>query len=438
MMPVPSVRLLRWGVAVVVASFAVVIFPSLWLLVLALDLLLAAAAFLDWFLSPRQGAIDAVRIVPERVSVLNPQQVAILVRNQSSGALRVRVRDAIPESFEAAVEEVGATVPARGQVRLEYQVVPKARGAFSWGHIHIRFHSLLGLWEQRRTIRAPAQSRVYPNLVALERYHLLARANRLESIGIRKVRMRGSAWEFESLRDYARGDDIRLIEWKATARRRKMIVRNQEAERNQTVLLLVDSGRLMNAEVDGVSKLDSAVNSALILAHVALSRGDRVGLCSFSHDVHAWVTPRAHKAQIRLLTEALYDLRGDFSESDHGRCLRLLATRYPKRALLIVFTDFVDSDTASEMVAHLRLAGRRHVVLFTALNDPLLARAAAAYVGDTFQGFRKAAAVELLRERKEVLEQLRRTGIHVLDVEPTGLTPPLVNRYLEITLRGVL
>jgi uncharacterized protein (DUF58 family) len=438
MMPVPSVRLARWSTAIVVASFAVLVFPDLWLVILAFDAVLAAAAVLDWLISPGPANLDAVRIVPDRVSVLSPQKVTILVRNQASVPLRVRVRDSIPPSFEAPEEEVTAIVPARGQARLEYPVIPKTRGAFSWGDIHVRCHSLLRFWEHRRTIPAPAQSRVYPNLVALDRYHLLARANRLEAVGIRKVRMRGSAWEFESLRDYTRGDDVRLIDWKATARRRKMIVRNQEAERNQTVLLLVDSGRLMNAEVNGVSKLDSAVNSALILAHVALARGDRVGLCSFSHDVHAWVTPRAHKTQIRLLTEALYDLSGDYSESDHGRCLRLLAARYPKRALLIVFTDFVDGDTASEMVAHLRLAARRHLVLFTALNDPLLTRAAGVHPSDTFQGFRKAAAVELLHERKQVLEQLRRLGIHVLDVEPGALTPPLVNRYLELALGGLL
>jgi uncharacterized protein (DUF58 family) len=217
-----------------------------------------------------------------------------------------------------------------------------------------------------------------------------------------------------------------------------LIVRNQEAERNQTVLLLIDSGRLMNAEVDGVAKLDYAVNTALMLAHVALSRGDRVGLCSFSHRVHTWVVPRAHLAQMRLITEALYDLRGDFTESDHGRCLRLLASRHRKRALLVMLTDFVDAETASEMIAHLQRAARRHLVLFAALTDPFLARAARERPGTTLAGFRKAAATELLHERREVLERLRQMGAHVLDVEPAGITPPLINRYLQITLSGQL
>jgi uncharacterized protein (DUF58 family) len=194
----------------------------------------------------------------------------------------------------------------------------------------------------------------------------------------------------------------------------------------------------MNAEVDGVSKLDHAVNTALVLAHVALSRGDRVGLCSFSSKVHAWVSPRAHVAQIRLLTEALYDLRGDLTETDHGRCLRLLASRHPKRALLVVLTDFVDSQTASEMIAHLHLAARRHLVLFAALKDPFLDCAARLRPNREIDAYRKAAAIDLLRERREVLERIRQMGAQVLDAEPSGVTPPLLNRYLQIAFRGLL
>jgi uncharacterized protein (DUF58 family) len=329
-------------------------------------------------------------------------------------------------------------VPALGEARFEYGIRPLTRGAFQWGKLHLRYRSLLGLWERQKDIPTDSRTRVYPNLTLLQRYHLLARANRLQILGIRKQRLRGGAWEFESLREYTHGDDVRLIDWKATARRRKAIVRNQEAERNQTVLLLIDSGRLMNAEVEGVAKLDHAVNAALTLAHVALARGDRVGLCTFSHTVHAWVAPRAHRTQIRLLTDTLYDLRGDFTESDHGRCLRLLAARHSKRALLVVLTDFVDAETASDMIAHLQLASRRHLVLFAAFKDPLLERAARVHPSSAFEGFRKSAAVELLRERREVLERLRQMGANVIDAEPSGLTAPMINRYLEIAFRGLL
>jgi uncharacterized protein (DUF58 family) len=438
MMPVPSRRLLLLAAGGTAASLLVLVFPGAWLPLLAFDLLLAGAALLDAWLTPGPRLLEAEGLTPERLYVLGEEEVTVLVRNRSGFPLRVRLRDGVPASLSTPTEELSGPVPARGEVRWTYAVRPRTRGSFAWGPLHLRYRSLLGLWEKGRLLPPAGRTRVYPNLAALQRYHLLARANRLEAIGVRKVRLRGGAWEFESLRDYVAGDDVRLLDWKATARRRKPIVRNQEAERNQTVLLLVDCGRLMNAEVEGGAKLDHAVNTALILAHVALARGDRVGLCTFSHTVHAWVSPRAHVNQNRLIAEALYDLRGNFRETDHGLCLRLLAARHPKRALLVVLTDFVDAQRAAEMVAHLTVAARRHLVLFTALRDPFLERAARARPRTPLEGFRKAAGVDLVRERREVLEQLRQAGIHVLDVEPTGVTPPLINRYLEITFRGLL
>jgi uncharacterized protein (DUF58 family) len=194
----------------------------------------------------------------------------------------------------------------------------------------------------------------------------------------------------------------------------------------------------MNAEVEGGSKLDHAVNTTIMLSHVALTRGDKVGLCTFSHTVHAWVPPRSHLSQNRLITETLFDLRGDFTETDHGRCLRHVRSRFPKRALLVLLTDFVDAATASDMIDHLQLASRRHLVLFVALKDPFLERAAQNQPVQVVDGFRKAAAVDLLHDRREVLERIRQMGAIVLDAEPAGVTPSLINRYLEVTFRGLL
>lgn len=437
-MLLPSRRLLICGFVLTVSSVAVLAEPAALLMLLACDIVLLAVAVIDLLLMPRPGALEVTRLAPERLSVLSEERVVLLVRNRSRLPLRVQLHDGVPESFRANTEEVSGIVPAEGETHQEYRVVPAQRGRFVWQPLYLRYRSPFGLWQWQKRIELATEVRVYPSLASLYRYHLLARTNRLETLGIRRVRQRGSAWEFESLRDYALGDDTRLIDWKASARRRRLIVRNQEAERNQTVLLLIDCGRLMNAEVDGVAKLDHAVNTALILAHVALARGDRVGLCAFSHRVHSWLAPRPHRAQMRLLTETLYDLRGNFTETDHGRCLRQLALRHRKRALLIVLTDFVDADTAADMVAHLHRAARRHLVLFVALKDPFLDRAARSHPATVLEGFRKSAAMELLRERREVLERLRQFGAHVIDAEPGGITPPVINRYLEITLRGQL
>ena len=371
MTPVPSRRLLAAIGGIGVASLGLLVFPRAWPALVAADLAVLLAAAVDLAVTPRASLLRATRIAPDRMAVLHEQRVTVRVENLSRARLYVRARDAVPAGLGDEAD-LGGPVEPGGEARWDYAIKPLARGRFEWGTIHLRYRSLLGFWELGQRQPVAGVARVYPNLDLLERYHLLARSNRLSALGIRRVRLRGGSMEFESLREYATGDDVRQLDWKATARRARLIVRNQEAERNQTVLLLLDCGRLMNATEDGVSKLDHAVNAALLLAHVALARGDRVGLCTFSGKVHAWLTPRGNQAQNRLIGETLYDLRGDYAESDHARCLKFVAARHSKRSLLVVLTDFVDGTTAADMVAHLQLAARRHVVLFAALKDAFL------------------------------------------------------------------
>lgn len=438
MIPTPSRRLLAAIAFLVLAALGLLVFPTAWPVLVAANAALLVAALLDLLITPRSSALHATRHVPDRMSVLAHHSVELNVQNRANARLRVRIRDAAPASFGDPDRESVFTVAAKGQSNWKYDISPQRRGSFTWGPIALRFRSLLGFWERDATIPADETSRVYPNLALLERYHLLARSERLAAMGIRRVRHRGGASEFESLREYTRGDDLRQVDWKATARRGKLTVRHREAERNQTVLLLLDCGRLMNATENGVSKLDHAVNAALLLANVALARGDRVGLCTFSGTVQAWLAPRGNNAQNRLIGETLFDLAGDFTESDHGRTLKFIAARHSKRSLLVVLTDFVDATTASEMVAHLHLASRRHVVLFAALKDAFLERAAAADPRTVHEGFRKAAAVDLLRERREVLERIRHAGGFVIDAEPGAITPPIINGYLEVMFGGLL
>ncbi|MFL6116583.1 MAG: DUF58 domain-containing protein, partial [Catenulispora sp.] len=432
----PAPRLLVAAGAVAAASLALLALPEVWPLIAAGNLLVAAAALLDLALTPGPSKLSAERFTAGRLALLREEPVTLRVRNDGRAALRVRLRDTPPEAFRASAEELAGPVPAHAESAFRYAVTPLRRGRFAWGPVHLRYRSLLGLWERGRVVPAEAAAAVYPNLEPLDHYRLLAIADKLETVDARPVRPRGASMEFESLRDYAAGDDVRKLDWKASARRGKLIVRTERAERNQTVLILVDSGRLMTAEENGVAKIDHAVNAALLLTHVALARGDRVGLCTFSNQVHAWLAPRGGPAQGRLIAESLFDLRADYRETDHARALQLLAARHPKRALVVVLTDFVDATTAADLVAHLGLAARRHLVLLAALKDPFLERAARSEPAAERDGYRKAVAVELLHERQEVLERIRHLGGLVIDAEPAGIAPPLLNRYLEVALRG--
>ncbi len=434
----PAPRLIALAVGLTVGALGLLIVPAALPLLVAANVVLAGAALLDWLFTPGPRALSVVRRCPERLGLLTAQTILLDVTNRSAVGLRLRLRDAPPPELPTPRgADWAGKVPADGSAQGSYLVLAARRGQHVWGPLHVRYRSVFGLWERVLILPGGQSVRVYPGLADIERYHLLARANRLEQLGVRKVKARGQA-ELESLRDYTEGDDVRLLDWKATARRARLTVRQLRTERNQTILLLIDSGRLMNAEEDGVSKLDHAINAALLLAHVGLTRGDRVGLCVFSHKEHAWVPPRSQPGHLQMLTDALYDLHGDFTESDHGRALAAVASRHGKRALLVVLTDFTDAATAREMVGQVALAGRRHLVLFAALKDRFLRRAADAPAQDTAAGFRKAVALDLLRQRTEVLEALRHQGVQVLDVAPGDLAPAVLNGYLEVTFRGML
>lgn len=420
------------------ASLAVVVVSEAWRFVLAGNVVIVVIAVLDWLLAPNPKLIHAIRDLPHRWFVLKPETVSIRAVNASRRPLTIRAIDASPAQVRTPAPELNIHVGPNGENVGEYQLLPLSRGRHQFGSIHLRYASPLGLWDMDRVVPADANMDVYPNLALLDHYRLLAIADKTETTDARTIRRLGASSEFESLREYAFGDDTRKLDWKASARRGKLIVRQERAERNQSILILIDSGRLMNAEEDGVSKLDHAINAALLLAHVALSRGDRVGLCAFSHKVHAWLAPRGGRAQGRLIGETLYDLKGDYRESDHARAMQLVANRHPKRSLVVAITDFVDATTAADLVTHLGQAARRHVVLLAALQDRFLAHASVAPVQIARDGFRRAAAVDLLHDRREVLEQIRHLGGLVLDATPADLSPRLLNRYLEVVLRGML
>jgi len=450
--------LITLAAGVTAGALALLIVPTAVPLLIAVNVVLAGAALLDFLFTPGPRVLRVERRAPERLGLLTRQRIVIQITNQGPLALRLRLRDTAPPELQTPEgADWSGEVPAEGEVEASYMVRAAVRGQHTWGPLHVRYRSLWGLWERGLVVPGGQSVRVYPGLADIERYHLLARANRLEQLGVRKVKARGQA-EFESLRDYTNGDDVRLLDWKATARRSRLTIRQLQTERNQSIILLIDSGRLMNAEEDGVSKLDHAINAALLLAHVGLTRGDKVGLCTFSHRQHAWVPPRSQPGHLQVLTDALYNLRGDFTESDHGRALAAVSARHGKRALLVVLTDFTDAATAQEMVAQVAHAGRRHLVLFAALKDRFLLRASQGLASrdlasrgrkapeegppqkpaEVTTGFRQAVALDLLRQRAEVLEALRHHGVQVIDVAPSDLSPAVLNGYLEVTFRGLL
>ena len=257
-------------------------------------------------------------------------------------------------------------------------------------------------------------------------------------MGLRVQRMRGQGMEFARLREYVRGDDPRLIDWKATARRMTPISREYQVERCQNVLLMIDAGRMLTEEVDGLVKIEYVLHAALLLTRVAAEYDDRVGALVFDDKVERYAAPRKGRAAVSALAEALFDVEPKLCESDYDAAFRHLQVTNRKRALVVLFTNVVDQETSELVSGYLGAAAKRHVPLLVAVNDLETRRLADRVATTEEEAFEKAAACRMLSAREKTLADLKRRGVHVIDA-PAGQVPlALANRYLELKAKQVL
>jgi uncharacterized protein (DUF58 family) len=273
--------------------------------------------------------------------------------------------------------------------------------------------------------------RVYPDASHYLRPEALTPARVLEAIGVKPAPRRGEGLDFESLREYLPGDDPRRVDWRATARRGRLVVRQFQHERNHTVVIAVDASRLMAGEVEGRSKLDHAVDAALALAYAALTAGDRVSLLVFDREVVGHLAPRAHRRQLGDFLELLRPVQPRLVEASYDALARALALRHRQRALVVVLTDFVEASSA-RVIAPLSVVARRHRLVLVALRDRLFAALDLPATGDDLDIYRRLVLDDLLRERDTALSALRRSGVQTIDLPPESITAAVLNRYLAI------
>ncbi len=394
-----------------------------------------ALAIVDWRASPRLDERDVRRVVDPELSVGAPNHVAISVRNPFSRDLHVRIRDDVPASFRVDRREAALAIPAGGEQALEYVARPRYRGTFAFGDIHLRAAGPLDLVERQSVARAAGPANVYPDLREMRRYDISTRRGLAYDAGQRRARIPGAGSVFERLREYEPDDDPRSISWTATARRGRPISVEYETERQQRIVVAIDSGRMMAGTLGELTKLDHAVNTALMLAYVTTAKGDEVGILSYADEVRTFVPPRRGRRQFLRITEALRRLEVTTIESDPRTAFEFIRARAARRALVVLFTDLVDTDASRGLVAAVtRLAGN-NLVLCCVLADPRLAELARDAPASTAALYERTVAQTVLEDRARVLAVLRQRGIHTIDVPSDRLTVAVIQRYLELKKR---
>ena len=350
------------------------------------------------------------------------------------------IRDGLPEELVARPDTLVATLPPRSRCRFVYRVRPTRRGSYQLRTVHVRVNSRWGLWQRLLTTPADHRLHVYPDLKQISEYALLARTDRLSLIGVRRRRRIGQDNEFERLRDYSRDDTYRHIDWRSTARRRKLTVKQYQIEQSQRIVFLVDCGRLMVNEVSGMSLLDHTFNALLMLSHIALKQGDAVGMMTFSDQVHGFVTPHAGTRQMNRLTHLAFDRFPQLVEPRFDEAFERLGRLCRKRSLLVLVTNIVDSVGASQVERHLRHVCGRHLPLAVLLRDRSLTQKADWRPDrDPPDGIYSAAvAARILCWREQLLARLKHAGCLTVDPFADELTAPLINKYLEVKARHLL
>jgi uncharacterized protein (DUF58 family) len=401
-------------------------------------LFILAMAYFDWRLAGDSRQFELVRDHDSKLSLGAENPIRISLRNRARRAVRFTVRDEAPELFKIETRTMDGHVAARGTWASTYHVRPLRRGDYQFGDFTLRWLGPLGLVVRQASVEAKEPVKVYPNLLDVRRYDLLLRRNRLQEMGLRTTRQFGEGTEFERLREYLPDDEYRRINWKATARRNFPVTTEYQTERSQQVIAVLDVGRMMQSPVADIAKLDYVVNAVLLLTYVATGKGDRVGMMSFADDVLHYLGPRQGRGQFYRMLELLYAVEPQPVEPNYGKALAYLALKQRRRALVVLFTDLTGGASLNSLVAQMSMLTRSSLPLVVTISDPDVVDASQMQPRDSLGVYQRAAASQLLDERRVVLDALRQRGVLTLDVPADQLSMSVINRYLELKGRRQL
>ncbi len=410
--------------ATLIAAGAAV--PALYLAGLALLGAAALIVLVDVLRASHGGAVTAERTHEEMLSVGAANVVGLSVR--ARGGRNARVREECPPAAHPSATEWRVRLPAR----VTYTVTPRSRGRLQLGRTVVRVDGPWRLGWRQAAVNAPAAVPVEANISAVRVYEALARRGQLAELGVRTLRLRTEGTEFERVREAVPDDSLRAINWKATARAGRLMATELMPERAQPVIVCLDCGRLMGVGAGELTKLDHAINAALLLVHVALRSGDRAGLMAFADTVSVTLRPRAGALQLRRFLDAVRPLRAGETEADYDDGLSFLSTWQTRRALVVLFTDVIDPDQGTALVRQCLRLRRRHLPLVVTVRDPALDDVVNRRPADGAGMYARAVASGLIADRDDTLHLLRRSGVDVIDADARTLSPRLVNRYLQL------
>lgn len=378
------------------------------------------------------------RIMSEKLSNGDENEIKIAINNQYSFPIYSKIIDEIPFQFQQRNFEVKRKIKALGKDNYTYLLRPTERGEYSFGNLNIYAASPLRLVSRRFSYNKNQMVPTYPSYMQLRKYDLMAFSNNLFQYGLKKIRRIGHTMEFEQIKDYVQGDDLRTINWKATAKKNQLMVNQFQDEKSQNVYMIIDKGRVMKMPFNGLSLLDYAINATLVLSNVILKKQDKAGMFTFSKKVENRVVAEKRQSQMQQIMESLYNIKTDFFESDFSRLYIDVKKHINQRSLIMLYTNFETLDGLYRQLPYLKGIAKNHLLVVVFFNNTELDELIQQKSNTVQEIYDKVIAEKFAFEKRLIVNELRKYGIYSVLTKPENLTLDTINKYLEIKARGIL
>ena len=414
-------------------------FPVLMWVAHGLLTLVVIAFIVDYMLLFNQkNAFQAQRILPEKLSNGDQNSIKVDLKNNYPFTIKTKVIDEIPFQFQKRDFNIERTIDKNKNILFEYILEPKERGEYSFGNLNVFVQSPLELVSRRFTFQKEAMLPSYPSFIHLRKYELMALQNEFLLGGIKRIRKLGHTMEFEQIKEYVPGDDVRTINWKATSKRNQLMVNQFQDEKSQRIFMLIDNGRTMQMPFNGLSLLDYSINATMALSHIILKKNDRAGMMTFSKKTEHKVAADHKAGQLRKISEALYNIQTNSYESDFSRLYQDVKYTIGQRSLILLFTNFETLDAVNRQMKYLRGIAKNHLLVIVFFKNSELQSLINTNPENIQEVYDEIIAEKFEYEKKLIIQELRKYGIYTVYTLPENLNIEVINKYLEIKARGIL
>ncbi|CAI8372877.1 MAG: Uncharacterised protein [Polaribacter sp. SA4-10] len=400
--------------------------------------LLVFGAFDLFLLYKVKKGIQSNRILPDKFSNSDENQVAVFLENNYSIPVLISVVDELPIQFQKRDFEYNTELKASESETFQYTIIPFERGEYFFGNINVYASSSLKIFTRKYQFDNEKKVAVYPSYIQMKKYEFLAMSNRLTEFGLKKIRRIGHTMEFEKIKNYIVGDDVRTINWKATAKRGALMINQYQDEKSQPIYSILDTSRAMKMPFDELKLLDYAINATLAFSNIALLKNDKVGMMTFSKKVENIVAASNKKTNLSILNEVLYNVNTEFNDPDFGYLYGAIKRKINQRSLLILYTNFEHISALKRQLPYLKAIAKKHLLVTVFFENTALDEMIKETAEDVQAIYHKTIAEKFSYEKRLIVKELEKSGVHSILTKPSQLSVNVINKYLEFKSKGLI